>query len=188
MGLFSKIDKLLSRLTEDETEKWLRFHDDLDKRYAESDKKRLINDFWNRHLSNQEQGYSEHRKKWDWYWKSQDEQEKRNYPTGGLQDKPSEAPIPTTKLTEEIIKDRFGRINPKPWLQSLGETYYVVERNNRYVDDVVNFYTDSERVGINVSTTDSLLECYRYDSREEAQEFADKYDCNVRKVIVKVEE
>lgn len=113
---------------------------------------------------------------------------KRNYPTGGLQDKPSEAPIPTTKLTEEIIEDRFGRINPKPWLQSLGETYYVVERNNRYVDDVVNFYTDSERVGINVSTTDSLLECYRYDSREEAQEFADKYDCNVRKVIVKVEE
>lgn len=34
MGLISYIDNLLFKITEDETEKWLRFHDDLDKRYA----------------------------------------------------------------------------------------------------------------------------------------------------------
>lgn len=36
MGLFSHIDKLLSRLTEDEIEKWLRFHDELDRRYSKN--------------------------------------------------------------------------------------------------------------------------------------------------------
>lgn len=35
MSLFSHIDKILSRLTEDETEKWLKFHDELDERYSE---------------------------------------------------------------------------------------------------------------------------------------------------------
>ena len=34
LGLISYIDNLLFKITEDETEKWLRFHDDLDKRYA----------------------------------------------------------------------------------------------------------------------------------------------------------
>ena len=34
MGLISYIDNLLFKITEDETEKWLRFHDELDKRYA----------------------------------------------------------------------------------------------------------------------------------------------------------
>lgn len=34
MGLISYIDNLLFKITEDDIEKWLRFHDDLDKRYA----------------------------------------------------------------------------------------------------------------------------------------------------------
>lgn len=98
----------------------------------------------------------------------------RKYATDGLQDKPSEAPIPT--------KD------PKPWLQSLGETYYVVESDNRYVDGVRTIYVDDNLYEVQISTTKSLLECDRYSTREEAQEIADKYFCNVRKVIVKVEE
>ncbi|MCD8896576.1 hypothetical protein [Mammaliicoccus sciuri] len=68
------------------------------------------------------------------------------------------------------------------------ETYYVVERFDRYVDGVYSFFASEEPYEKTVRTTESLLDCYRYDSREEAQEFAEKYDCNVRKVIVKVEE
>ena len=34
MGLISYLDDLLFKITEDETERWLRFHDELDKRYA----------------------------------------------------------------------------------------------------------------------------------------------------------
>ncbi|MEB5649014.1 hypothetical protein MXF31_05065 [Mammaliicoccus sciuri] len=68
------------------------------------------------------------------------------------------------------------------------ETYYVVERFDRYVEDVFSFITLEEPCKKTVITTKSLLECDRYVTREEAQEFADKYSCNVRKVIVKVEE
>lgn len=68
------------------------------------------------------------------------------------------------------------------------ETYYVVERDNRYVDGVFSMFAENRHIEKEVSTTKSLLECDRYKTYEEAQEFADKYDCNVRKVIVKVEE
>lgn len=44
MGIFSHIDKLLSRLTEDETEKWLRFHDELDRRYSKNSFELLENE------------------------------------------------------------------------------------------------------------------------------------------------
>lgn len=67
------------------------------------------------------------------------------------------------------------------------ETYYVVERFDRYVDGVYSFFASEEPYEKTVSTTKSLLDCYRYDTYEEAKEFADKYDCKVRKVIVKVE-
>lgn len=67
------------------------------------------------------------------------------------------------------------------------ETYYVVEKFGRYVDGVHTFYVDDAVYEKTVTTTKSLLECYRYNTREEAQEFADKYNCNVRKVIAKVE-
>lgn len=68
------------------------------------------------------------------------------------------------------------------------ESYYVVERDNRYVDGVFSIFAETRIAKKEISTTESLLECDRYDSYEEAQEFADKYNCNVRKVIVKVEE
>ena len=68
------------------------------------------------------------------------------------------------------------------------ETYYVVERNNRYVDGVFSVFAETRVAEKEISTTESPLKCDRYDTYEEAQEFADKYNCNVRKVIVKVEE
>ncbi|WP_204253897.1 hypothetical protein [Mammaliicoccus sciuri] len=68
------------------------------------------------------------------------------------------------------------------------ETYYVVERFDRYVDGVFTIYAGSVAYDKQLTTTKSLLDCYRYDTYEETKEFADKYDCNVRKVIVKVEE
>lgn len=67
MGLFSHIDKLLSRLTEDETEKWLRFHDELDKKYQSEINK-----------SNQFTGISD-----DIFG---DYENKNNYKIGGLQE------------------------------------------------------------------------------------------------------
>lgn len=90
--------------------------------------------------------------------------------------------------SEEDKRRLKEEIDPKPWLQSLGETYYVVERNNRYVDGVFSVFAETRVAEKEISTTDSLLECDRYNTIEEAQEFADKYNCNVRKVIVKVEE
>lgn len=73
-------------------------------------------------------------------------------------------------------------------IYSANESYYVVERNNRYVDGVFSVFAETRIAKREISTTDSLLECDRYNTREEAQEFADKYNCNVRKVILKVEE
>ncbi|MEB6263627.1 hypothetical protein [Mammaliicoccus sciuri] len=91
-------------------------------------------------------------------------------------------------MSEEDKRRLKEEIDPKPWLQSLDETYYVVERNNRYVDGVFSVFAETRIAEKEISTTNSLLECDRYNTREEAQEFADKYNCNVRKVIVKVEE
>lgn len=91
-------------------------------------------------------------------------------------------------MSEEDKRRLKEEIDPKPWLQSLGETYYVVERNNRYVDGVFSVFAETRIAEKEISTTNSLLECDRYNTREEAQEFADKCNCNVRKVIVKVEE
>lgn len=73
-------------------------------------------------------------------------------------------------------------------IYSANESYYVVERNNRYVDGVFSVFAETRVAEKEISTTESLLECDRYNTREEAEEFADKYNCNVRKVIVKVEE
>lgn len=73
-------------------------------------------------------------------------------------------------------------------INDIKETYYVVERDNRYVDGVRTIYVDDNLYEVQISTTKSLLECDRYSTREEAKEIADKYFCNVRKVIVKVEE
>lgn len=73
-------------------------------------------------------------------------------------------------------------------INDIKETYYVVERFDRYVDGVFSFFASEEPYEKTVRTTKSLLECDRYNTREEAQEFADKYNCNVRKVIVKIEE
>lgn len=90
--------------------------------------------------------------------------------------------------SEEDKRRLKEEIDPKPCLQSLGETYYVVEKFDRYVDGVFTVYANDVAYEKQLTTTKSLLECDRYVTREEAQEFADKYDCNVRKVIVKVEE
>lgn len=68
------------------------------------------------------------------------------------------------------------------------ETYYVVERFDRYVDGVFSFFASEEPYEKTVRTTESLLDCYRYETYEQAKEFADIYDCNVRKVIVKIED
>lgn len=73
-------------------------------------------------------------------------------------------------------------------IYSANESYYVVEKFDRYVDGVFTVYANDVAYEKQLTTTKSLLECDRYVTREEAQEFADKYDCNVRKVIVKVEE
>lgn len=98
-------------------------------------------------------------------------------------------------ISKSISEEEFERlvkkaeeINPKPWLKALGETYYVVEKFNRYVDGVHTTYGDSTVYEVSVTTTKSLLDCNRYETYEEAKEFADKYNCTVRKVIVKVEE
>ncbi len=90
--------------------------------------------------------------------------------------------------SEEDKRRLKEEIDPKPWLQSLGETYYVVEKFDRYVDGVFTVYANDVAYEKQLTTTKSLLECDRYVTREEAQEFADKYDCNVRKVIVKIED
>lgn len=90
--------------------------------------------------------------------------------------------------SEEDKRRLKEEIDPKPCLQSLGETYYVVEKFDRYVDGVFTVYANDVAYEKQLTTTKSLLECDRYVTREEAQEFADKYDCNVRKVIVKMEE
>lgn len=68
------------------------------------------------------------------------------------------------------------------------ETYYVVEVNGRYVDGVFTVYASNVAYEKQLTTTKSLLECDRYETYEEAKEFAEKYNCTVRKVIVKVEE
>ncbi|WP_305751843.1 hypothetical protein [Mammaliicoccus sciuri] len=90
--------------------------------------------------------------------------------------------------SEEDKRRLKEEIDTKPCLQSLGKTYYVVERFDRYVDGVYSFFASEEPYEKTVRTTDSLLECDRYETYEQAKEFADKYNCNVRKVIVKVEE
>lgn len=91
-------------------------------------------------------------------------------------------------MSEEDKRRLKEEIDPKPWLQSLGETYYVVERNNKYVDGVFSVFAETRIAEKEISTTNSLLECDRYDTYDQAKEFADKYNFNVRKVIVKVEE
>ncbi|WP_239733799.1 hypothetical protein [Mammaliicoccus sp. M-M49] len=68
------------------------------------------------------------------------------------------------------------------------EIYYVVEKFGRYADGVFTVYANDVAYEKQLTTTKSLLECDRYETYEQAKEFADKYDCNVRKVIVKVEE
>lgn len=68
------------------------------------------------------------------------------------------------------------------------ETYYVVEKNGRYVIGIFSVFASNAHISEEVSTTVSLIDCIRYKTYEQAKEFADKYNCNVRKVIVKVEE
>ncbi|MBO3062736.1 hypothetical protein [Mammaliicoccus fleurettii] len=93
MGLFSHIDKLLSRLTEDETEKWLRFHDELDKKH-------------HRKYSNPTilTGYADEI--------FGDYEKKNKYATGGLQEKPREIdPVPFLMKglaeTEKLINPNY---------------------------------------------------------------------------------
>lgn len=50
-----------------------------------------------------------HREKWDWYWKEHDRQ---LFETGRIQEKPSEAPIPTKKGNERTY-DKFERPSDK---------------------------------------------------------------------------
>lgn len=90
-------------------------------------------------------------------------------------------------LILEHTKQASMLIPPMSEQSDENETFYVVERFDRYVDGVYSFFASEEPYEKTVRTTDSLLECDRYNTREEAKEFADKYNCNVRKVIVKVE-
>lgn len=91
-------------------------------------------------------------------------------------------------LIFEHTKSESYLIPPMSEQRDIKETYYVVERFDRYVDGVYSFFASEEPYEKTVRTTDSLLECDRYETYEQAKEFADRYDCNVRKVIVKVEE
>ena len=74
------------------------------------------------------------------------------------------------------------------------ETYYVVENNNRYVDIVLSMSLEDKNIKTEVSTTDTVLECDKYNSQEKAQKYADKYNTkhadkyNVKKVTIKVED
>lgn len=88
----------------------------------------------------------------------------------------------------EHTKQASMLIPPMSEQSDANETYYVVERFDRYVDGVRRIYVDDNLYEVQISTTKSLLECDRYSTREEAKEIADKYFCNIRKVIVKVEE
>lgn len=90
-------------------------------------------------------------------------------------------------LILEHTKQASMLIPPMNEQSGTNESYYVVERDNRYVDGVFSMFADNAQIEKEVSTTKSLLECDRYITREKAQEFADKYNCNVRKVVVKVE-
>lgn len=90
-------------------------------------------------------------------------------------------------LILEHTKSASYLIPPMSEQRDIKETYYVVERFDRYVDGVYSMFADNTQIEKEVSTTKSLLECDRYSTREKAQEFADKYNCNVRKVVVKVE-
>ena len=68
------------------------------------------------------------------------------------------------------------------------ETYYVLEIFDKYVDGFRKRCVDSSLSEVQVTITKSLVDCYRFDTYEESKKFADKYNCTVRKVIVKVEE
>lgn len=99
-----------------------------------------------------------------------------------------------TKLDLVTNLLREGHITPNQsrillgGIYSANESYYVVEKFGRYVDGVYSFFASEEPYEKTVRTIDSLLECDRYETYEQAKEFADKYNCNVRKVIVKVED
>ncbi|WP_323706912.1 hypothetical protein P3U62_08265 [Mammaliicoccus vitulinus] len=88
----------------------------------------------------------------------------------------------------ENSMERCKEIDSKSWLKSLGETYYVIEINGRYYDGEFVVVGDADFAGKNIQTSESLLECERFNRYEKAKSLADKYNCNVRKVIVKVEE
>ncbi|WP_436894724.1 hypothetical protein [Mammaliicoccus sciuri] len=91
-------------------------------------------------------------------------------------------------LILEHTKQASMLIPPMSEQSDANETYYVVERFDRYVDGVFTVYANDVAYEKQLTTTKSLLDCDRYNTYEEAQEFANKYNCNVRKVIVKVEE
>lgn len=99
-----------------------------------------------------------------------------------------------TKLDIVTNLLREGHLTPNQSRILLGginfanESYYVVEKFDRYVDGVFTVYANDVAYEKQLTTTKSLLNCDRYETYEQAKEFADKYDCNVRKVIVKVEE
>ncbi|MDT0703922.1 hypothetical protein RM652_12395 [Mammaliicoccus sciuri] len=183
MGLFSHIDKLLSRLTEDETEKWLRFHDELDERY------------------------SNHRKKWDWYWNAQDVNEKRKYATGGLRERPNEIdPRPFLKKESnnhggitceeggklaEIISDKLFYMSEEDKTKSkVAKTFYVLEIKNKYVDYVNEIYVDEILVQEDIKTSTSLSRCEKFETFDNAVEYAVKHKitANVRKITVQIED
>lgn len=65
------------------------------------------------------------------------------------------------------------------------ETYYIVEVKGRYYEMVVEVMSDIELYTKIVETTDSLLECKRFQSYEEAKSISDKYDGKVKRVVIK---
>lgn len=102
----------------------------------------------------------------------------------------------TDRKCQVVISDTFGcafsgryHKNTKfDVIVNNKETYYVLEKFDKYVDGFRKRCVDSDLSKVQVTTTKSLVDCYRFDTYEESKKFADKYNCTVRKVITKVEE
>lgn len=233
MGIISYIDNLFFKITEDETEKWLKFHDDLDKKYVtgrlqerprefcpppileKKETEKLLNPNYipkinSLEVTKQEKifhlldikkiSFERAKELLDQINKPEELNHMKLTLNELLEWQKENKRIPaifnsTDHECQVVIDDKLryafsGRYNENTKFDVIvnnKETYYVVERFDRYVDGVYSFFASEEPYEKTVSTTKSLLDCYRYDTYEEAKEFADKYNCTVRKVKVECE-
>lgn len=187
MGIISYIDNLLFKITEDETEKWLRFHDDLDKRYATGRLQERPREFSPTPIV--EISETEKLLNPNYRPKINSLEVTRKEKVFRLLDKKKISTERAKELLDQIDKPEPSRedANPPMLGEDKMETYYVVEVNGRYYENETVLYSDTEIFEHSVSTTKSLLECKRFYSKADAQKTADKHGFVVRKVKVECE-